>query len=149
MLSSQSAIQIHISWNENVVFPSRVCPCRLFCRTWKINPIWSTCWIHLVSSRFYQDAIPLTHAFILGHTNFIDEVVAATRLADGVVIVVDIVEGVMVNTEQVIKHCVREGLAMTLVINKMDRLILELKLPPADAYFKVRHAIEEVNTVIR
>ncbi|KAG1173312.1 hypothetical protein G6F70_005257 [Rhizopus microsporus] len=84
-----------------------------------------------------------------GHTNFIDEVVAATRLADGVVIVVDIVEGVMVNTEQVIKHCVREGLAMTLVINKMDRLILELKLPPADAYFKVRHAIEEVNTVIR
>lgn len=55
----------------------------------------------------------------------------------------------MVNTEQVIKHCVREGLAMTLVINKMDRLMLELKLPPADAYFKVRHAIEEVNTVIR
>ena len=91
----------------------------------------------------------MTHAFILGHTNFINEVVAATRLADGVVIVVDIVEGVMVNTEQVIKHCVREGLAMTLVINKMDRLILELKLPPADAYFKVRHAIEEVNTVIR
>ncbi|KAG0742649.1 hypothetical protein G6F57_010562 [Rhizopus arrhizus] len=84
-----------------------------------------------------------------GHTNFIDEVVAATRLADGVAIVVDIVEGVMINTEQVIKHCVREGLAMTLVINKMDRLILELKLPPADAYFKLRHAIEEVNTIIR
>ncbi|CAO3634329.1 unnamed protein product [Mucor fragilis] len=84
-----------------------------------------------------------------GHTNFIDEVVAATRLADGVVIVVDVVEGVMVNTEQVIKHCVREGLAMTLVINKVDRLILELKLPPADAYYKLRHTIEEVNTVIR
>ncbi|GAA5805185.1 U5 small nuclear ribonucleoprotein component [Helicostylum pulchrum] len=84
-----------------------------------------------------------------GHTNFIDEVVAATRLADGVVIVVDVVEGVMVNTEQVIKHCVREGLKMTLVVNKVDRLILELKLPPADAYFKLRHTIEEVNTVIR
>ncbi|KAI8350399.1 P-loop containing nucleoside triphosphate hydrolase protein [Blakeslea trispora] len=84
-----------------------------------------------------------------GHTNFIDEVVAATRLADGVAIVVDVVEGVMVNTEQVIKHCVREGLAMTLIVNKFDRLILELKLPPADAYFKLRHTIEEVNTVIR
>ncbi len=70
-------------------------------------------------------------------------------MADGVAIIVDIVEGVMINTEQVIKHCVREGLAMTLVINKMDRLILELKLPPADAYFKLRHAIEEVNTIIR
>ncbi|KAI8975759.1 P-loop containing nucleoside triphosphate hydrolase protein [Mycotypha africana] len=84
-----------------------------------------------------------------GHTNFIDEVVAATRLADGVVIIVDVVEGVMVNTEQIIKHCVREGLAMTLVVNKVDRLILELKIPPADAYFKLRHTIEEVNTIIR
>ena len=37
---------------------------------------------------------------------------------------------------------------MTLVINKMDRLILELKLPPSDAYFKLKHVIEEVNTVI-
>ncbi|KAI8986479.1 P-loop containing nucleoside triphosphate hydrolase protein [Pilobolus umbonatus] len=84
-----------------------------------------------------------------GHTNFIDEVVAATRLADGVALIVDVIEGVMVNTEQVIKHCVREGLAMTLIVNKVDRLILELKLPPADAYFKLRHTIEEVNTVIK
>ncbi|KAI9313428.1 P-loop containing nucleoside triphosphate hydrolase protein [Dichotomocladium elegans] len=84
-----------------------------------------------------------------GHTNFIDEMAAATRLADGVVIVVDVIEGVMVNTEQVIKHCIREKLAMTLVVNKVDRLMLELKLPPTDAYFKLRHTIEEVNDVIR
>ncbi|KAJ8660515.1 hypothetical protein O0I10_003561 [Lichtheimia ornata] len=84
-----------------------------------------------------------------GHTDYIDEVVAATRLADGVVLVVDVVEGMMVNTEQIIKHCIREKLAMTLVINKVDRLMLELKLPPTDAYFKLRHVIEEVNTVIR
>jgi U5 small nuclear ribonucleoprotein component len=38
---------------------------------------------------------------------------------------------------------------MTLVINKVDRLILELKLPPTDAYFKLKYAIEEVNSVIR
>lgn len=37
---------------------------------------------------------------------------------------------------------------LTLVVNKMDRLILELKLPPSDAYFKIKHVIEEVNTVI-
>ncbi|KAI7879867.1 P-loop containing nucleoside triphosphate hydrolase protein [Lichtheimia hyalospora FSU 10163] len=84
-----------------------------------------------------------------GHTDYIDEVVAATRLADGVVLVVDVVEGMMVNTEQIIKHCIREKLAMTLVLNKVDRLMLELKLPPTDAYFKLRHVIEEVNTVIR
>ena len=35
-----------------------------------------------------------------------------------------------------------------LVITKMDRLILELKLPPADAYHKLRHTVQEVNALI-
>lgn len=34
------------------------------------------------------------------------------------------------------------------MINKVDRLVLELKLPPTDAYFKLRHTIEEVNSVL-
>lgn len=83
-----------------------------------------------------------------GHVNFVDEVASSLRLVDGVVLVVDVVEGVQVNTEQIIKHAVLEGLPLTLVVNKMDRLILELKLPPSDAYFKLKHVIEEVNTVI-
>ena len=83
-----------------------------------------------------------------GHVNFVDEVAASLRLVDGVVLVVDVVEGVQINTEQIIKYAVLEDLPMTLVINKMDRLILELKLPPSDAYFKLKHVIEEVNTVI-
>jgi U5 small nuclear ribonucleoprotein component len=83
-----------------------------------------------------------------GHVNFVDEVASSLRLVDGVVLVVDVVEGVQVNTEQIIKHAVLEGLPLTLVVNKMDRLILELKLPPTDAYFKLKHVIEEVNTAI-
>jgi U5 small nuclear ribonucleoprotein component len=83
-----------------------------------------------------------------GHVNFVDEVAASVRLADGVVLVVDVVEGVQANTEQIIKHAVLEDLPMTLVVNKMDRLILELKLPPNDAYFKLKHVIEEINTAI-
>lgn len=83
-----------------------------------------------------------------GHVNFVDEVSSGLRLVDGVVLVVDVVEGVQVNTEQIIKHAVLEGLPLTLVINKMDRLILELKIPPSDAYFKLKHVVEEVNTVI-
>lgn len=83
-----------------------------------------------------------------GHVNFVDEVASSLRLVDGVVLVVDVVEGVQVNTEQIIKHAVLEDLPLTLVVNKMDRLILELKIPPTDAYFKLKHVIEEVNTVI-
>ena len=83
-----------------------------------------------------------------GHVNFVDEVAASLRLVDGVVLVVDVVEGVQINTQQIIKYAVFEDLPLTLIVNKMDRLILELKLPPNDAYFKLKHVIEEVNTVI-
>ncbi|KAJ4161056.1 hypothetical protein NW765_005907 [Fusarium oxysporum] len=83
-----------------------------------------------------------------GHVNFVDEVAASFRLVDGVCLVVDVVEGVQINTEQIIKHAVLEDIPLTLIINKMDRLILELKLPPKDAYFKLKHVVEEVNTII-
>jgi U5 small nuclear ribonucleoprotein component len=83
-----------------------------------------------------------------GHVNFIDEVCAASRIADGMVLVVDAVEGVMLNTTRVIKQAAAQQMPICLVINKIDRLVIELKLPPADAYFKLKHVIEEVNDVI-
>ena len=83
-----------------------------------------------------------------GHVNFVDEVAASLRITDGVILVVDVIEGVQANTELIIRHAINEDLPMVLVVNKMDRLILELKLPPADAYYKLKHVIEEVNTVI-
>jgi U5 small nuclear ribonucleoprotein component len=83
-----------------------------------------------------------------GHVNFTDEVTAAFRLADGVVLFVDAAEGVMMNTERLVKHAILEKLPITLCINKIDRLILELKLPPTDAYYKLRHIIDEINTLI-
>lgn len=83
-----------------------------------------------------------------GHVNFSDEVTAAMRCSDGVVLFVDAAEGVMLNTNRLLKHAVQQGLAINLCINKIDRLILELKLPPNDAYFKLRHILDEVNTLI-
>lgn len=58
-------------------------------------------------------------------------------------------EQVMVNTEAIIRHALQEGIKMTLVLNKIDRLILELRIPPADAYYKIKHTIEEINNFIR
>jgi U5 small nuclear ribonucleoprotein component len=54
----------------------------------------------------------------------------------------------MANTEDLIRYAIAENLAIVLVVNKMDRLILELRLPPAEAYYKIKHTIEEVNNVI-
>lgn len=39
-------------------------------------------------------------------------------------------------------------MAITVCINKIDRLILELKLPPQDAYYKLRYIIEEINGLL-
>ncbi|XP_047316583.1 110 kDa U5 small nuclear ribonucleoprotein component CLO [Impatiens glandulifera] len=83
-----------------------------------------------------------------GHVNFSDEMSAALRLADGAVLIVDAAEGVMVNTERAIRHAIQEHLPIVVVINKVDRLITELKLPPKDAYHKLRHTIEIINNHI-
>ncbi|KAK7167517.1 hypothetical protein R3I94_001798 [Phoxinus phoxinus] len=83
-----------------------------------------------------------------GHVNFSDEVTSAVRLSDGIVLFIDAAEGVMLNTERLIKHAVQERLAITICINKVDRLIVELKLPPTDAYYKLRHIVDEVNGLL-
>ncbi|EMR11406.1 hypothetical protein PNEG_00429 [Pneumocystis murina B123] len=84
-----------------------------------------------------------------GHVNFVDEVASSIRLVDGAILIVDAIEGVLVNTDKIVRYSVLENIPFVLVINKVDRLILELKLPPADAYFKLRHTIEEINSIIK
>ena len=83
-----------------------------------------------------------------GHVDFSDEASAALRISDGAVVVVDALEGVMLNTKRMIRHAVAEKVAIALCISKVDRLVHELKLPPADAYHKLVHTIESVNEVI-
>jgi 116 kDa U5 small nuclear ribonucleoprotein component len=82
-----------------------------------------------------------------GHVNFQDECTAAIRLCDGAVLVVDALSGVMCNTERLLRHALQERLSITVIINCIDRLIVELRLPPVDAYFKLCHTIEEINAV--
>lgn len=60
---------------------------------------------------------------------------------------VDAIEGVMLMTEKIIKHIIREKLPVVVVINKIDRLIIEMKIPPEDAYLKLKHTLEEINGV--
>jgi len=80
-----------------------------------------------------------------GHANFRDEVVASLRIADGVAIVVDTTLGLSTSVERTLQLCIIERLPMVLILNQMDRFIVELRLPPSDAYHKIRHTIDEVN----
>ena len=83
-----------------------------------------------------------------GHLDFLDEVVAGVHLSDQIILVVDAVEGVMPHTEIILKHLLSESnpKPILLFLNKIERLIVELKLPPMDAYHKLKHTIDTLNT---
>ncbi|KAJ8909007.1 hypothetical protein NDN08_005706 [Rhodosorus marinus] len=83
-----------------------------------------------------------------GHLCFFDETVAAMQMCDGVIVVVDAAEGVLTGTELAIQAAVSRHLAITVVITKVDRLILELRLPPRDAYHKLKYTIDQFNEVL-
>eukprot|EP00771_Trimastix_marina_P000182 gnl/Trimastix_PCT/1190.p1 GENE.gnl/Trimastix_PCT/1190~~gnl/Trimastix_PCT/1190.p1 ORF type:complete len:925 (-),score=283.90 gnl/Trimastix_PCT/1190:338-2899(-) len=84
-----------------------------------------------------------------GHVDFSGEIAASLRLSDGAILVVDAAEGVMMQTKRVLTYALQQQTRVCLVITKLDRLVIELKLPPRDAYFKLRQIIEELNLTVR
>lgn len=83
-----------------------------------------------------------------GHVDFASEVSTASRLCDGALVLVDVWEGVQTQTISVLRQCWVDKLRPLLVINKMDRLITELKLSPSEAYHHLARLIEQVNAVM-
>ncbi|OAL70515.1 ribosome biogenesis protein Ria1 [Trichophyton violaceum] len=83
-----------------------------------------------------------------GHIDFSSEVSTASRLCDGALVLVDAVEGVCSQTVTVLRHTWVERLKPILVINKIDRLVAELKLTPLEAYSHLSKILEQVNAVI-
>ncbi len=61
-----------------------------------------------------------------GHVNFCDESTASIRAADGAVIVVDAVEGVMFTTERVIKQALAANLSICLVCPFITLFLISL-----------------------
>ena len=84
-----------------------------------------------------------------GHVDFGGDVTRAMRAADGAVVVVCAVEGIMPQTETVIRQALRERVKPVLFINKVDRLINELKLDPQGMQERFAKIITEVNKLIR
>lgn len=83
-----------------------------------------------------------------GHIDFSSEVSSASRLCDGAVVLVDIVEGVTSQTVNVLRQCWVDKLRPILVLNKVDRIITEWRLLPLEAYQHMSRIIELVNSVI-
>ncbi|PVZ98613.1 hypothetical protein BB558_005382 [Smittium angustum] len=83
-----------------------------------------------------------------GHVDFSSEVTAALRVTDGALVVVDCVSGVSVQTETVLRQALTEKIKPVVIINKVDRALLELQLKKEDLYTSFLRTIENVNVII-
>ncbi|MEM3577555.1 MAG: elongation factor EF-2 [Candidatus Bathyarchaeia archaeon] len=83
-----------------------------------------------------------------GHVDFTGKVNRALRAIDGAIVVVDAVEGIMAQTETVIRQALEERVKPVLLINKVDRLISELKLDVSEVQERFVRIIDEFNSLI-
>ncbi len=83
-----------------------------------------------------------------GHIDFSGAVTRSLRAVDGALVVVDAVEGPMTQTETVLMQALRERVKPILFINKVDRLIKEIKLTPLEIQKKFAKILMRVNNLI-
>lgn len=83
-----------------------------------------------------------------GHVDFSSEVTAALRVTDGALVVVDCIDGVCVQTETVLRQALGERIKPVIIINKVDRALLELQVGKEDLYQSFSRTIESVNVII-
>ena len=84
-----------------------------------------------------------------GHVDFGGDVTRAMRAVDGAVVLVDAVEGTMPQTETVLRQALKEGVRPVLFINKVDRLVNELKVDEMERQIRLGKVIDKVNKLIK
>ncbi len=84
-----------------------------------------------------------------GHVDFGGDVTRALRAVDGAILLVDAVESVMPQTETVLRQALKDRVKPVLFINKVDRLIKELKFTPEQMQERFVRIITDVNILIQ
>ncbi|MBR9679113.1 MAG: elongation factor EF-2 [Nanoarchaeota archaeon] len=84
-----------------------------------------------------------------GHVDFGGDVTRAMRAVDGALVLVDAVEGAMPQTETVLRQALKERVKPVLFINKVDRLMKELRLKPEDMQARFVKTIASINKLIK
>lgn len=84
-----------------------------------------------------------------GHVDFGGDVTRALRAVDGAILLVDAVEAVMPQTDTVLRQAMKDRVKPVLFINKVDRLVKELKLTPEQMQERFMKIISEVNMLIQ
>ena len=77
-----------------------------------------------------------------GHVDFSSEVSSALRLSDGAIVLVDVLEGISAQTYTVLRQAFDEKVKTCLVLNKIDRLIIEKEMTAEEIYCHLNHIVE-------
>jgi elongation factor 2 len=97
----------------------------------------------------FEDSDYLVHLVDTpGHIDFSSHVTRGLRLTDGAIIVVDVVEGVMVQTETVTRQAMQDLVKPVLFINKIDRLITEKRLKEKKIAEHIDKTAREFNAML-
>ncbi|MGY5142094.1 MAG: elongation factor EF-2 [Nitrosopumilus sp.] len=83
-----------------------------------------------------------------GHVDFSGRVIRSLRAIDGAVVVCDAVEGIMTQTETVTRMALEERVRPVLFINKVDRLIKELRLTPEKMQAQLAEVVSNFNQLV-
>lgn len=83
-----------------------------------------------------------------GHVDFNQNTQSAIRITDGALVLLDAVTGVETQTVTVLRQALADRVRPVLIINKFDRLLFELQMPPEEVYAKLVKMINDVNQLI-
>ncbi|MBI2643286.1 MAG: elongation factor EF-2 [Nitrosarchaeum sp.] len=83
-----------------------------------------------------------------GHVDFSGRVIRSLRAIDGATVVCDAVEGIMTQTETVTRMALEERVRPVLFINKVDRLIKELRLTPEKMQETLAGVVSSFNQLV-
>jgi U5 small nuclear ribonucleoprotein component len=83
-----------------------------------------------------------------GHPDFFDHAISSLKMSDASLIVVDVAEGVLLGTELSIRASISLGIPIVLVINALDRLVIEMRLSPKKIFIRIVEILDDLNFIV-
>ena len=146
---------------DSLVARAGIIPCRATCtrfvcergeeqlRNITVKPTsFSLYYEHNTSEKLKNDVHLINLIDSPGHIDFLSEVTTALRVVDGALVIIDCVEGVSMQSEVILRAALIEKIRPILMINNIDRQILELKIEAEEMYRNYSTVIESINTII-
>jgi translation elongation factor EF-G len=83
-----------------------------------------------------------------GHPEFFDQTINSLSLSDGSIVIVDIAEGVLLRTKLGLRTSILASFPVILVVNALDRMVIEYNSSPREIFIKIVQIIDDLNFIL-